>query len=155
MSISCRWWRRYEGCQEWAERSFKVCVCLRERERESQTITPRERDIDRERKRDLDKFYSPQCFLLLLNNFLTSFSYFAFLSLLLFFPHCHSYYNTRTPGLHFPLMAIIDYRGFRLSAQSILPINKTSICYGSADGGLTIHQDIPGTLLYRDRWKDI
>lgn len=50
-----------------------------------------------------------------------------------------SYYNTSTPGLYFPLMSIIDYRGFRLIAMSILPITRTSIKYGSADGGKTVH----------------
>ena len=40
--------------------------------------------------------------------------------------------------LHVPLMALIDYRGYRLVAESILPINKFSIQYGSADGGKTI-----------------
>ena len=38
-----------------------------------------------------------------------------------------SYYNTKTPGLCFPLMSVIDYRGFRLIAMSILPI--TSLFY--------------------------
>ncbi len=56
-----------------------------------------------------------------------------------------SYYNTNTPGLHFPLMALIDYRGFRLVAISILPISRSTILYGSADGGATIHCDDPGT----------
>src|SRR3990167_2054175 len=52
-----------------------------------------------------------------------------------------SYYNAKIPGLYFPLMALIDYRGFRLIAMSILPITKKSIKYGSADGGITVHKD--------------
>lgn len=40
--------------------------------------------------------------------------------------------------LHVSLMAVIDYRGFRLVAQSILPIDKSTHVYGSADGGNTI-----------------
>ena len=51
-----------------------------------------------------------------------------------------SYYNAKIPGLYFPLMALIDYRGFRLIAMSILPISKSTIRYGSADAGKTIHK---------------
>ena len=51
-----------------------------------------------------------------------------------------SYYNAKIPGLYFPLMALIDYRGFRLIAMSILPISKATIRYGSADAGKTIHK---------------
>lgn len=35
-------------------------------------------------------------------------------------------------------MIIIDYRGFRLLATSLLPISSTSLRYGSADGGLNV-----------------
>ncbi|EGC36444.1 hypothetical protein DICPUDRAFT_31848 [Dictyostelium purpureum] len=41
--------------------------------------------------------------------------------------------------VRFPLMAIIDYRGYRLLAISALPINKKTIVYGSCDGGNTVH----------------
>jgi len=50
-----------------------------------------------------------------------------------------SYYNSDVKGLHYPLMSLIDYRGFRLIAMSILPINKNTIRYGSADGGKSVH----------------
>jgi hypothetical protein len=47
-------------------------------------------------------------------------------------------------GLHreiyFPLMALIDFRGFRLIAISLLPINSNSLIYGTADGGKTVKQ---------------
>lgn len=43
--------------------------------------------------------------------------------------------------LHFPMMILIDYRGFRLSAMSILPINEYTIIYGSSDAGREIHTD--------------
>ena len=36
-------------------------------------------------------------------------------------------------------MAVIDYRGFRIQAISQLPITKSSIVYGSNDGGKTVH----------------
>ena len=32
-------------------------------------------------------------------------------------------------------MALVDYRGFRLIAISILPISKSTLIYGSNDGG--------------------
>jgi hypothetical protein len=35
-----------------------------------------------------------------------------------------SYYNAKVPGMCFPLMSLIDYRGFRLIAMSILPISS-------------------------------
>jgi hypothetical protein len=38
-------------------------------------------------------------------------------------------------GLNVPLMAVIDYRGFRLLAVSILPISKDTLVYGSSDAG--------------------
>ncbi|GAM24988.1 hypothetical protein SAMD00019534_081630 [Acytostelium subglobosum LB1] len=42
-------------------------------------------------------------------------------------------------GIHVPLMALLDYRGFRLVAMSILPIvPKKTIVYGSADGGKSV-----------------
>ncbi|EGG13871.1 hypothetical protein DFA_11632 [Cavenderia fasciculata] len=45
--------------------------------------------------------------------------------------------------LRFPLMAIIDYRGYRLLAIARLPINKNTIVYGSHDGGATVHDKDP------------
>jgi len=50
-----------------------------------------------------------------------------------------SYYNCRVDGLHHPLMALIDYRGYRLVAMSLLPINSDTIVYGSSDGGISVH----------------
>eukprot|EP01133_Synstelium_polycarpum_P003664 gene3664-4217_t len=45
--------------------------------------------------------------------------------------------------IRFPLMAIIDYRGYRLLAISNLPIGKNTIVYGSCDGGRTVHNSDP------------
>jgi len=42
-----------------------------------------------------------------------------------------SYMNCGIQDLHFPLMCLVDYRGFRLIAMSILPIDETTIQYGS------------------------
>lgn len=47
----------------------------------------------------------------------------------------------QVPNLSFPLMALIDYCGYRLIAVSTLPINKDTIVYGSADAGRTVHND--------------
>jgi len=49
-------------------------------------------------------------------------------------------YNWRVPGLHFPLMCLIYYRGFCLEAMSIVPIGEDTIVYGSADAGETIYE---------------
>lgn len=43
--------------------------------------------------------------------------------------------------LRYPLMCLLDYRGFRLIALSVLPINKLSIKYGSNNGGIVVHTD--------------
>lgn len=41
----------------------------------------------------------------------------------------------------FPFMAMIDYRGFRLLAISMLPISSATIAFGSDDGGATVLDD--------------
>ena len=68
------------------------------------------------------------------------------------------YYSCNIPGLNFPLMALIDYKGFRVIAMSILPINSKTIKYGkyngvhhtvpnrglgSSDAGTNVHCDVP------------
>ena len=53
-----------------------------------------------------------------------------------------AYYNTKVDGLYYPLMNLIEFRGFRVLAMSILPISNTTICYGSRDGGKTVHKSI-------------
>lgn len=52
-----------------------------------------------------------------------------------------NYLHCGVEGLHFPLMCLIDYRGFRLVAISILPIDSDTIVYGSANVGLDVHAD--------------
>ena len=50
-----------------------------------------------------------------------------------------SYYNSGVKGLHFPLMSQIDYRGYRLIALSIIPIDgDKTLEYGSRDQGKTL-----------------
>ena len=50
-----------------------------------------------------------------------------------------AFYDTRVRGLHYPLFALIDFRGYRLCAMSIIPIGKDTLIYGSSDGGHTVH----------------
>lgn len=38
-------------------------------------------------------------------------------------------------------MALVDYRGFRIIAMSILPINSSTIVSGSSDAGRTVHSN--------------
>lgn len=45
--------------------------------------------------------------------------------------------------LHVPLMALVDYRGYRLVAVCTLPISRDTICYGSCDAGVTVHAKYP------------
>ncbi|KAH3742853.1 Histidine kinase A [Pelomyxa schiedti] len=45
-------------------------------------------------------------------------------------------------GIRFPLMAVIGFKGFRVIALSVLPVNKEqTLKYGTADGGEIIHND--------------
>lgn len=53
------------------------------------------------------------------------------------------YYQCQIEGVHVPLCTLIDYRGFRLIAMSILPLYYGGLVYGSNDGGLSIHADDP------------
>lgn len=51
----------------------------------------------------------------------------------------NNFFNVaRQVGLFVPLMALVDYRGFRLIGSSQLPITKETLLYGSRDGGVTI-----------------
>ncbi|CAB1111176.1 unnamed protein product [Ectocarpus sp. CCAP 1310/34] len=51
------------------------------------------------------------------------------------------YLATRIRGLRYALQCLIDYKGFRMTAQAVLPVNKESLRYGSDDGGKTVHND--------------
>jgi hypothetical protein len=48
------------------------------------------------------------------------------------------------PEVHLPMMALVDYRGFRLIAMSYLPIEgENSLIYGSKDAGVTVYSTEP------------
>ena len=47
--------------------------------------------------------------------------------------------DCRVQGIHFPLMVLVDYRGYRLIAMPLLPVGPDTLVYGSADGGSTIY----------------
>ena len=48
-------------------------------------------------------------------------------------------YNCWEPGVHFPMMTLVDYRGFRIVGMPMLPVSKTTIVHGSNDAGKTVH----------------
>ena len=52
-------------------------------------------------------------------------------------------FETGESRLRIPLFSLIDFAGFRLIATSLLPIYKSTLKYGSADAGRTVHKDIP------------
>ena len=54
-----------------------------------------------------------------------------------------AYMSSNTPDLCYPLMALIDYKGFRLVASSLLPLTETSLVYGSQDAAVTVKRDNP------------
>ena len=49
------------------------------------------------------------------------------------------YFNTHITELRLPLMALVDYMGFRIIAMSLLPINNDTLVYGTNDGGILVH----------------
>lgn len=51
------------------------------------------------------------------------------------------YYNCQIPEILLPLMALIDYRGFRVVAISMLPVGKDTIIYGSHNAGKDVHAE--------------
>lgn len=42
------------------------------------------------------------------------------------------------PKVNLPLMCLVDFRGFRLVAMSVVPISSKTLVYGSDDGGKTV-----------------
>jgi hypothetical protein len=46
-------------------------------------------------------------------------------------------------GLFVSLQTVIDYRGSRLVAAAVLPLTADSLIYGSADGGINVHDSEP------------
>jgi len=53
-----------------------------------------------------------------------------------------SYYNCGIRQLCVPLMALVDYMGFRLIAMSLLPLD--SLIYGTKDAGRSVHSSHEG-----------
>ncbi|CAM9859639.1 unnamed protein product, partial [Chrysoparadoxa australica] len=51
------------------------------------------------------------------------------------------YAECNIEGLNFAPMILIDYRGFRLVAQAMLPLGPNTLKSGSCDGGRTVHAD--------------
>jgi hypothetical protein len=43
-------------------------------------------------------------------------------------------------GLKAALMCLVDFRGHRLTAQSLLPISGDSLVYGSCDAGNNVRE---------------
>jgi Clustered mitochondria len=46
----------------------------------------------------------------------------------------------RVRSLHFPLIALCDIAGFRVMCSSLLPIDASTLRFGSSDGGQTFHR---------------
>jgi tetratricopeptide (TPR) repeat protein len=54
-----------------------------------------------------------------------------------------AYMSSNTPDLCYPLMALVDYKGFRLVASSLLPLSSHSLRYGSQDAAVTVEKSLP------------
>eukprot|EP00727_Mastigamoeba_balamuthi_P009543 m51a1_g5210 hypothetical protein (1212) ;mRNA; r:242382-246294 len=46
--------------------------------------------------------------------------------------------NCWEPGINFPMMALVDYRGFRIVGMTLLPISTDTLVYGSQNAGKTV-----------------
>ena len=57
-----------------------------------------------------------------------------------------------SPEIGYPLMALLDLRGYRLIASSLVPIDRGSLIYGSTDGGVTVVNTEP---LFSDKFAQI
>ncbi|CAM9265877.1 unnamed protein product [Ascophyllum nodosum] len=51
------------------------------------------------------------------------------------------YLGTRIKTLHYALQCLIDYLGFRMTAQAELPVDSSTLRYGTADAARTVHND--------------
>eukprot|EP01119_Soliformovum_irregulare_P004749 TRINITY_DN1583_c0_g2_i2.p1 TRINITY_DN1583_c0_g2~~TRINITY_DN1583_c0_g2_i2.p1 ORF type:complete len:871 (-),score=219.97 TRINITY_DN1583_c0_g2_i2:150-2762(-) len=51
--------------------------------------------------------------------------------------------TTRVDGFNSPLIAVIDYKGYRMTAMSVLPLDSDTLKYGSDNAGRSVHTDIP------------
>jgi len=49
------------------------------------------------------------------------------------------FYNCKIDLINVPLMALIDYRGYRVVAMSVLPISSKTIIYGSDTAGVNVY----------------
>lgn len=46
----------------------------------------------------------------------------------------------------FPLLCLVTFKGYRLVAMSLLPVNETTLVYGSADGGRRVVASDPAVI---------
>ena len=63
-----------------------------------------------------------------------------------------SYFSLAMPELGLPLMALVDYRGFRVIAMSLLPISSKSLIYGSNNAGLFLFFFFPSDAILGVSW---
>lgn len=62
------------------------------------------------------------------------------------------YMQAPVSEIHYPLLARIDFKGFRVIAIALLPINKDTLVFGSADGGKTV---LGGSEIVSNMMRDI
>jgi hypothetical protein len=51
-----------------------------------------------------------------------------------------TFFSLDLPSLFFPMMALVRYRGFTVVAMTLLPVDRSTLVYGSHDGGKTVHK---------------
>ena len=50
-----------------------------------------------------------------------------------------SFFALELPSLFFPMVALVKHHGYTLVAMSLLPVTRSTLVYGSHDGGVTVH----------------
>ena len=59
-----------------------------------------------------------------------------------------AYFSLGMTDIRVPIMALVDYRGFRLIAMSVLPVSGNSLVYGSKDAGYVWWNDSLDIFIY-------
>jgi alpha-tubulin suppressor-like RCC1 family protein/tetratricopeptide (TPR) repeat protein len=54
------------------------------------------------------------------------------------------------PIIHFPLVMLLEYRGYRLIASTVVPIGNNTLVYGSGDAGKTVEKKIEAVNIAMD-----
>lgn len=66
---------------------------------------------------------------------------------------CAALLQAAAPGIHVPLMCLVDFAGYRLVASSVLPISQHTLVVGTPDGGKTLRVRPSGMFTRKEEQK--